>query len=74
VANRIKSYNEGQKFLKLFQETFGHIDCRELIKLDLNKKEDMEQAQANVFGIRCKNMVGKTVEMLEEQFLSNKDI
>ncbi|MDP4178399.1 MAG: C-GCAxxG-C-C family protein [Bacillota bacterium] len=73
VANRIKSYNEGQKFMKQFNETFGATDCRELIKLDLNKKEDMVQAQAKVFGSRCKNMVGKTIEMLEEHFLCNEE-
>lgn len=74
IANRIKSYNEGQKFMKNFEETFGATDCYELIKLDLNKKEDMEQAQAKVFGNRCKNMVGKTVELLEKHFLGNQEI
>lgn len=73
VANRIKSYQEGQKFIRLFEETFGATDCRELIQLDLNKKEDMEQAQAKVFGNRCKNMVGKTVELLEEHFLEERN-
>lgn len=72
VANRVKSYNEGQKFMKQFQEIFGATDCRELIQLDLNKKEDMEQAQAKVFGSRCKNIVGKTVVLLEEHFLRNE--
>lgn len=74
IANRIKSYNEGQKFIKEFHETFGATDCYELIKLDLNKKEDMERAQVKVFGSRCKNMVGKTVELLEEHFLLNEEI
>lgn len=74
IANRIKSYNEGQKFMKNFEETFGATDCYELIKLDLNKKEDMEQAQAKVFGNRCRNMVGKTVELLEKHFLDNEEI
>lgn len=74
VANRIKSYNEGQKFIKEFHETFGATDCHELIKLDLNKKEDMELAQAKVFGSRCKNMVGKTVELLEKHFFRNEEV
>ena len=69
IANRIKSYDEGQKFIKQFNQIFGATDCSELIKLDLNKKEDMQQAQAVVFANRCKNMVGKTVELLENQFL-----
>lgn len=74
IANRIKSYNEGKRFMKNFDETFGATDCYELIKLDLNNKEDMEQAQAKVFGSRCKNMVGKTVELLEKHFLGNQEI
>lgn len=74
IENRIKSYNEGQKFIKNFDETFGATDCYKLIRLDLNKKEDMEQAQAKVFGSRCRNMVGKTVELLEKHFLDNEEI
>lgn len=74
IANRIKSYNEGQKFINQFQKIFGATDCHELIKLDLNKKEDMEQAQAIVFKSRCKTIVGKTVELLEKHFLLNKEI
>lgn len=50
---------------------FGATDCYELIKLDLNKKEDMERAQVKVFGNRCKNMVGKTVELLEKHFFNS---
>lgn len=74
VASRIKSYNEGQKFMNQFFETFGATECRELIKLDLNKKEDMEQAQKKVFGTKCRNMVGETVELLERQFLASTEI
>lgn len=74
IANRIKSYNEGQKFINQFQKIFGATDCHELIKLDLNKKEDMEQAQAIVFKSRCKTIAGKTVELLEKHFLLNKEI
>lgn len=71
IANRGLSYNMGKEFIERFQEKFGATECRELIRLDLNKKEDLEEATRNVFGNRCKNMVGMTVELLE-QFLNEK--
>jgi C_GCAxxG_C_C family probable redox protein len=69
VKKRIDAYNGGKQFIKLFNETFGATDCRELIKLDLNNSEDMAQAQKKVFGTRCRTMVGKTVELLESNLL-----
>lgn len=69
VAKRMDAYNEGKKLIKLFREAFGETECRELIKLDLNNAEDMEQAKKSIFGSRCKDIVGKTVEILEENFL-----
>ncbi len=66
VSQRAAAYNKGGDFFKCFKEEFGATDCRELIKLDLNKKRDMEIAQKeNVFGNRCAKMVGRTVELLE---------
>jgi len=73
VKNRLKSYDEGQVFIKKFQEIFGATDCRELIRLDLNKAEDMEIAKKNVFGSRCKTMVGKTVALVEEQIFARSE-
>ncbi|MDP4151982.1 MAG: C-GCAxxG-C-C family protein [Bacillota bacterium] len=69
VKKRIDAYNGGKQFIQLFREAFGATDCRELIKLDLNNSEDMAQAQKNVFGTRCRTLVGKTVELLESNFL-----
>ena len=69
VAKRMEAYNGGKYLIQLFREAFGATECRELIKLDLNNAEDMEQAKKSVFGSRCKAMVGKTVEILEENFL-----
>lgn len=65
LANRGNSYNKGKAFIDRFNNHFGATDCRELIKLDLNKQEELEHAVKNVFGSRCRNMVGETVEMLE---------
>ena len=71
ISKRIESYKQGGKFIKLFNEKFGATDCKDLIKLDLNNKSDMEKAQKNVFGSRCKSMVGSTVELLEEVLNNN---
>ncbi|MBE6072551.1 MAG: C_GCAxxG_C_C family protein [Clostridium butyricum] len=71
LSQRISAYNQGGKFIKLFNEEFGATECKELIKLDLNKKDDMEKAQKEVFGNRCKRMVSKTVELLEENFMKD---
>ncbi|MBQ6806089.1 MAG: C_GCAxxG_C_C family protein [Lachnospiraceae bacterium] len=65
IANRGNAYAMGKEFIERFQEEFGATDCRELIQLDLNKKNDLEQANKYVFGNRCKNMVGRTAEMLQ---------
>lgn len=65
IANRGNSYIMGKEFIHRFYSEFGAIDCRDLIKLDLNKKADLEQASKYVFGNRCKNMVGKTAEILQ---------
>ena len=73
IENRGNSYIMGKEFSERFQTEFGATDCRELIKLDLNKKADLEQATKHVFGNRCKNMVGKTAEMLQ-LFLEEKEI
>lgn len=72
ISNRILSYNKGKEFIQIFHATFGETECKQLIKLDLNKKEDLEEASKNVFGSRCKQMVGKTVELLDE-FLGNDE-
>ena len=68
IANRGLAYNMGKAFIQKFKEKFGATECRELIKLDLNRKEDLEEATKNVFGNRCKNMVGETAALLA-QFL-----
>ena len=67
-SKRRLSYNMGKAFIQKFKEKFGATECRELIKLDLNRKEDLEEANKNVFGNRCKNMVGETAAILD-QFL-----
>lgn len=71
LENRGKSYTMGKEFIERFHLEFGATECRELIRLDLNKKADLEQATKHVFGNRCKNMVGRTAEMLQ-LFLEEK--
>ena len=71
IANRGNSYKMGKEFIEKFYTEFGATDCRELIRLDLNKKDDLEMATKTVFGNRCKNMVGITAEMLQ-LFLKEK--
>lgn len=71
IANRSLAYTMGKEFIELFQAEFGATDCKELIQLDLNKKADLDHASKHVFGNRCKNMVGKTAELLH-MFLLKK--
>lgn len=71
IENRGISYTMGKEFIERFHAEFGATDCKELIQLDLNKKADLEQASKHVFGNRCKNMVGRTAEMLQ-LFLEEK--
>lgn len=70
LANRGMSYQKGKMFIERFTEKCGATDCRDLIQLDLNKQEELEHAVKNVFGSRCKAMVGDTVEILDN-FLKN---
>ena len=71
VTHRGSAYNMGKLFINKFQEMFGATDCKDLIQLDLNKKADLEIAINNVFGNRCKNLVGETAELLY-QFLKDQ--
>lgn len=66
IANRGNAYNKGKDFIKLFNDKFHATECRDLIKLDLNKKEDLNEATKHVFGNRCRNMVGETAVLLDE--------
>lgn len=67
VKKRIDSYNITKLLFERCNNEYGHTDCKELIKLDLNKTEDMQKAQKQqVFENRCAGMVVKTIEILEE--------
>jgi len=69
IEKRINSYNKGKDMIVKFKEVFGAIDCKDLIKLDLDNSKDMEKAQReNVFEKRCSKLVGETIEILEEYF------
>lgn len=70
LEQRINTYNVTKAFIERFREEYGHTECKELIRLDLNKTADMEEAQKKqVFENRCSKIVARTVEILEEEFL-----
>lgn len=73
ISNRGLSYNRGKAFIQKFNERFEATECRTLIKLDLNREKDLEEAVKNVFSNRCKSMIGETAEMLE-QFLAENPL
>jgi len=56
-----------QEFSQKFAERYGSINCKALIKFDLNTKEGKEQAEKeDVFFKQCSVYVKESVEMLEE--------
>jgi C_GCAxxG_C_C family probable redox protein len=70
VEQRIKAYEIAKKFIETFKNEYGTTECKELIRLDLNKSADMEKAQKEqVFSNRCSKIVEKTIEMLEDGFI-----
>lgn len=71
LARRGEAYGMGKAFIEKFKEHFQATECRELIRLDLNRKEDLEEATKNVFGNRCRKMVGETAGLLEEFLKEN---
>ncbi len=71
LVNRRNSYQIGKIMIERFTDLYGASECKELIRLDLNKENDMEIAMKQVFGSRCKAIVGKTVELLEDILSGN---
>ncbi len=61
-----------QEFSHKFIESHGSINCKTLIKFDINTQEGMEQAnKADVFNKKCTNFVKLAVELLEETLLKS---
>jgi len=62
-----KTYNFVKEFIENFRKEFGTINCTELIKYDLSKKEDLLKARSlGVFNELCPVFVKRSVELTEE--------
>jgi len=71
-TSKQKTYNLVQRFHGAFQSVHGSIRCKELIGLDLARKEDMEIAKENnVFQTTCAQYIDDVVDILEEIIASN---
>jgi len=56
-----------QEFSKRFTEAHGSVNCKALIKFDINTEEGMEEArEADVFNKKCSFFVKTSVELLED--------
>lgn len=59
-----------QEFSHKFAEVNGSINCKSLIKYDLNSEEGRQEAdKADVFYKKCSNYVSLAVDLLEEILL-----
>lgn len=66
-ADRKKIYALTKSFCTKFVEKHGHLNCRELIKLDLSKNEDLKRAiDEGVFKNRCSALVLSATEIVSE--------
>jgi len=62
-----------QDFSKRFATIHGSINCKALIKFDLNSEEELAQAkEADVFNKKCTFFVKEAVEILEEILIEYK--
>ena len=62
-----KTYNFVKEFIEKFKKEFGTINCTELIKYDLSKKENLLRAKSSgIFNELCPVFVKRSVELTEE--------
>jgi len=62
-----KTYNLVKKFTDNFKKEYGTINCKELIKYDLSKEEDLMKARSSgTFKELCPVFVKRSVELVEE--------
>ena len=62
-----KTYNLVKKFTENFKKEYGTINCKELLKYDLGKEEDLIKARSSgVFKELCPMFVKRSVELVEE--------
>ncbi len=56
-----------QEFSRRFTHEHGSVNCKALIKFDINSEEGMVEAkEADVFNKKCTHFVKTSVELLEE--------
>jgi len=56
-----------QEFSRQFTKAHGSVNCKALIKFDINSEEGIEEArEADVFNKKCTYFVKTSVELLEE--------
>ncbi len=61
--NNAKAYAKSSELFKRFEKQHGSVICRELIKFDLSKPEQLAKArEKNVFIKLCVNFVATAVE------------
>ena len=62
-----KTYDMVKEFTDKFKKEYGTINCKELIKYDLSKEEDLLRARSSgVFRELCPKLVKRSVELTEE--------
>ena len=62
-ANNVKAYTKSLRLFKQFEKQHGSAICRELIKYDLTKPEDLDKARTEgVFEKRCVKFVASAIE------------
>jgi len=62
-----KIYALVQEYTGKFKAEFGSVNCTELVKYDLGKKEELLKARnAGVFKHLCPLLVKRSVELIEE--------
>ena len=73
VDIRIQNYELGKELCKEFIRVNGALDCKDIIKYNLNNIEERAEAQkADVFKNRCSQVVVNTAKLLEAFLEDNK--
>jgi C_GCAxxG_C_C family probable redox protein len=66
-VSKEKTYKITNEYIRKFKDEFGSIRCGDLIKYDLSiPKELLRAREAGVFQTICKNLVQRSVELVEE--------
>lgn len=62
-----KTYQLVQKFANSFRAEFGSVRCKDILKFDISKQEEHDQARdSGVFKTVCPNLVKRAVEIVED--------